>query len=239
MKFEIVSVWDEQDFDDTIIIEQASVKREWMDQSRDQYAYRCLPLNIANQHGWAVYLKEKFVGQWTGDTSQSLDSVKIYENPKGLASSHFGHGILTFSLPFLIRLEQNYSLFISGAPNHHIDGIQPCSGIYEADWAPYSFTMNWRFTRPNQTVMFTPDDPICFFFPVPRDVVQQTEPIFSTIKDQDDEFVKMYEKFCYDRSNFIPKPGEDWQKHYFKGLYPDGRKCPIDHKTKIKAEPFK
>ena len=30
----------------------APLRREWMDTSADRYAYRCLPLLIANQAGW-------------------------------------------------------------------------------------------------------------------------------------------------------------------------------------------
>jgi hypothetical protein len=30
------------------------VARDWMDESRERFAYRCLPLNIANAHGWEV-----------------------------------------------------------------------------------------------------------------------------------------------------------------------------------------
>ena len=30
----------------------APVERGWMDRSVQGFAYRCLPLNIANAHGW-------------------------------------------------------------------------------------------------------------------------------------------------------------------------------------------
>ena len=29
-------------------------RRDWMDESPDRYAYRCLPLAIANTHGWEL-----------------------------------------------------------------------------------------------------------------------------------------------------------------------------------------
>jgi hypothetical protein len=38
----------------TIEIRPASARREWMDQTIDSFAYRCLPLNIANAHGWEI-----------------------------------------------------------------------------------------------------------------------------------------------------------------------------------------
>jgi hypothetical protein len=239
MKLEIVSLWSKETLDNAINIEPSTLKRKWMDDTNDEYAYRCLPLNIANQHGWAIYPNSNIVASWSGDTSINKESVKVYENSQGLAVSHFGHGILTFSLPFLVKLDPGYSLYITGAPNHHIKGIQPCTGIFEADWAPYSFTMNWRFTHANQPVVFTPNDPICFFFPVPRNIVNETETKFSTLNEQDDDYKKQYKQFLDARDNFNVEDYPDgWQKHYFQGLYPDGTKCPFDHKTKLKPTSF-
>ena len=35
-------------------LEPAPTDREWMDNSGQRYAYRCLPLVIANQAGWII-----------------------------------------------------------------------------------------------------------------------------------------------------------------------------------------
>ena len=91
MKLEIVSLWNNAN--DCVTIEQSAVKRQWMDETNDEYAYRCLPLNIANQHGWAIYPKKNIVASWGGDLSTYTESVKIYEDPDKLACSHFGYGI--------------------------------------------------------------------------------------------------------------------------------------------------
>jgi hypothetical protein len=239
MKLEIVSLWSKESFDNAIAVEPSTLKRKWMDESQDEYAYRCLPLNIANQHGWAIYPKHNIVASWSGDESINRESVKVYEDPENLAVSHFGHGILTFSLPFLVKLDPGYSLYITGAPNHHIKGIQPCTGVFEADWAPYSFTMNWRFTHANQPVVFTTKDPICFMFPVPRNIVNETETKYSTLEEQDEEYKTMYKQFTNGRDNFdVSKHPDGWEKNYFQGLYPDGTKCPFDHKTKLKPSRF-
>ena len=34
------------------LIRPAEATREWMTDSPESFAYRCLPLNIANAHGW-------------------------------------------------------------------------------------------------------------------------------------------------------------------------------------------
>jgi len=42
----------------------APVERGWMDWTNQGFAYRCLPLNIANAHGWLLLNTVAFVAQW-------------------------------------------------------------------------------------------------------------------------------------------------------------------------------
>jgi Family of unknown function (DUF6065) len=37
-------------------IRPAPIEREWMDNTGERFAYRCLPLNIANAHGWEIFV---------------------------------------------------------------------------------------------------------------------------------------------------------------------------------------
>ena len=36
---------------------------------------------------------------------------------------------------------------VTGPFNQPKDAIQPLTAIVETDWAPFTFTMNWKFTR--------------------------------------------------------------------------------------------
>ena len=55
---------------------------------------------------------------------------------------------------------------MQGPINRPKDGIAALSGIIETDWSPYSFTMNWIFTRPDTPVRFEKGEPYCYIFPV-------------------------------------------------------------------------
>ena len=66
----------------------APVERAWMDRSEQGFAYRCLPLNIANTHGWLLLNTVPFVARWDG--SPGLDAVSLCAAAAGaplLASS--------------------------------------------------------------------------------------------------------------------------------------------------------
>ena len=137
----------------------APVERDWMDNTGGAFAYRCLPLNIANAHGWLILNDAPFVAQWNG--TESLDAIRIEametEGTSLLASSHFGNGVLTFHINGLFRTEPEYDLWVTGPTNMVKDGIQPLSGIVETDWSPFTFTMNWLFTRKNAPIAFERD----------------------------------------------------------------------------------
>ena len=47
-------------------IKPASGKRDWMDASPEKFAYRCLPLVMANQSGWVLGCPLNFSAIWNG-----------------------------------------------------------------------------------------------------------------------------------------------------------------------------
>ena len=53
----------------------APVERGWMDRTQAGFAYRCLPLNIANAHGWLILNSVPFVAEWNGEPG--IDAVSI------------------------------------------------------------------------------------------------------------------------------------------------------------------
>ncbi len=166
-------------------IQKASPKRTWMDQTRDRFAYRCLPMVIANQMGWWIPNQVDFNAKWNGGPNP--DDVTI-TMPKGKTAfgkllaedvvvSNFGEGVITFSIPYLFRTPEGTNLWVRGPANFPRDGIQALEGIVETDWSHSTFTMNWKFTRPNHLVRFRPGEPICQIVPIQRHFAEQMEPI--------------------------------------------------------------
>ena len=229
-------------------IRPAPSSRVWMDELPAAYGYRCLPLTIANSHGWEITCPEGFEAVWNGRTGK--DAITLRFDGVGGNShfviSHFGSGVLTFHTGYLFRTDPGLNLWASGPPNAPKDALQPLTGMIETDWAPYTFTMNWIFTRANHPVRFEKGDPFCFFFPVGRGIVDATEPEIRNLED-DPEARKQYEQWNQSRRGFLdelPKEGsnahaERWQKGYYRGLQPDGAKAEVGHQTKIHARPFR
>lgn len=230
----------------SVDIRPAPLERAWMDATHQRYAYRCLPLNIANGYGWEVLCPSGFKATWNGETE--LDAIKIEaeEGTKAPAISHFGSGVLTFHLNCLLRTEPGYDMMVQGPVNRPKDAIAPLQGIVETDWAPYTFTMNWLFTQPEIEVEFEKGEPFCHFFPVRRGEIETFEPEFRAIS-WDADLEDAYRAWRASRRAFnrdLKEEGskaqaERWQKHYYKGRSTEGEPmAPEDHRTRMRVKEF-
>jgi uncharacterized protein DUF6065 len=217
-----------------------------MDQTTNRFGYRCLPLNIANAHGWLILNTLPFTANWSGHSD--IDAVSVQSCGVGmplLARSHFGSGVLTFNVNALFRTEPGYDLMVMGPSNRPKDAIQPLCGIVETDWAPFTFTMNWKFTRKFSPISFERDEPFCMIFPIKRGLIQEFEPEIRSM-EEDKNVYERYKAFAESRDKFnegLRVPGskaqtQGWQKDYFRG---DTQlaSAPADHQLRLKIKDFK
>ena len=47
-------------------VQQSDLRRDWMDDTYNKHAYRCLPVTMANVNGWEVLLPCDVVVKWDG-----------------------------------------------------------------------------------------------------------------------------------------------------------------------------
>ena len=221
-------------------IRPAPLSREWMDNSVDRFAYRCLPLNIGNSHGWEICCEDTIEATWDGGSY--IEAIRITGSKS--AVTHFGSGVLTFHVPCVFRTDPGWNLMVMGPPNSPKRGIQALTGVIETDWAPYSFTMNWIFTEPHHTIRFEKGEPFCFFFPIPRGTVDNITPAFCDMRS-DAELYEQHTAWIKSRHDFIKDlkdPNSEaskakWQRNYFHGLRGDSS-IVTEHQTKVRPKPF-
>ncbi|MCR9257336.1 MAG: DUF6065 family protein [Alphaproteobacteria bacterium] len=227
-------------------IQPAKAAREWMDRTTQQFAYRCLPLNIANAYGWNLINPMGFFATWSGETG--VDAIGIQTDggePHPLASSHFGSGVLTFGVGYLFRTEPGYGLLASGPLNVQKDALQPLAGIIETDWSPYTFTMNWKFTRTGRPVRFEAGEPFCQIYPVQTHLIDDMMPEIRDPAEDNPELYKRYREWSQSRTQFnkdlkvdgTEAKKQGWQREYFQGKADKDVKIP-HHKTKVRPRPF-
>ena len=226
----------------------ATSQRRWMDRTQDRFAYRCLPLLIANQHGWFILNVHHIKAMWDGGNQPGALRVNCLSGPIQTpcpAVSHFGHGVLTFNLNYLFRTSPGYNLWARGPANMFKAAITPLEGIIETDWSVATFTMNWKMMAINMEVEFLPGEPICFICPIKRGEVETFTPQVRDLTTEP-ELEKAYNEWSASRTKFISDldvphseaRADKWQKDYVQGVGPKGVVAPREHQVKLKLKDF-
>ena len=223
----------------------AGVDRDWMDAADQRHPYRCLPLNIANQNGWFLSCPTDFRIFWYGGAAAKDLDVEFLGHKDPSITSHFGSGVLTFSIPYLFRTPEGINLWVKGPANMPKDGVVALEGIVETDWATSTFTMNWKVTRPFEWIRFRVGDPICHLLPIPRGLTESMRPEVRSIHSNPD-LKKQYETWEEGRAGFLkglkahdPETvARGWQKDYFQGKTQDGQRVE-HHQTRLDVRDFR
>jgi hypothetical protein len=219
---------------------------EWMENSGDRFAFRCLPLLMAIQSGWEFICPRTFTAVWNGDADPSGVTVE-YEEPTNeiLAESHFGEGVLTFHTGWLFQTPPGHNLWVKGPTNRPKHGISALEGMVETDWLPFTFTLNWLFTQPNCPVTFEKGEAVSQILPYPRGYLESFEPLLlSKIDDPtlENEFNTWSQRRAQHNSDLHVPDSEaarrKWERNYTVGLRPDGPQVD-SHQMKLDLCPFK
>lgn len=234
-----------------LALRPAEARRKWMDETDASFANRCLPLLIANQWGWFILNDRKIELIWNGGP-RTPDLHVHYWNPPRRADeqidherlsavSHFGHGVLTFRIPYLFQTPPGWNLYVRGPANWCKDGICPLDGVVETDWSSMTFTVNWKVTRKDTWIGFEEGEPICQIFPVARGSVEAFMPRIRSLR-KNPELERRYKEWKQSRSQFyrvLHKSGAKalWQKHYFRGTSILGEAF-AGHQTRLAVREF-
>lgn len=225
--------------------------RTWMNETNERNANRCLPLLVANEAGWVLLNPSEFTATWGGEPGPSSIEIE-FADAKGaaprVAESHFGHGVITFRVPYLFRTPPGWNLLARGPANWPKDGVCALEGLVETDWAVATFTMNWKLTRPNHPVTFEVDEPFCMIVPQRRGELESFRPALRDIHTEPETAAAaehwvesrhelLVRKFLSEYSLTYADDRNAWQRHYFKGTSPSGVEAPA-HQTKLKLADF-
>ena len=206
----------------------AEPRRAWMDATDQRYAYRCVPLTIANATGWELLSPVACTLRWSGGAR--ADAIEVTaEDPDAQAQvasflhSHFGSGIVTFSPGYLFRTSPGWALWVRGAPNQPYGNLQPLEGIVETDWLPFTFTMNWRFSHPG-ALHIARGERLCFVTPVPHAALGEVAPRIADLSE-DPDLAARFAQWHDSRQGFItglrardPETvKQGWERRYLRG----------------------
>ncbi len=224
----------------------ADWRRDWMDATPNRYAYRCLPLTIANQTGWWIKNPVGFTANWLGRSDAGSIEFRFDASSevwKEWINSQFGEGIITWNTPFLFRTKPEGSrLLVVGPANYFKANAHPLTAMIESDWISMSFTMNYKLMAPHQPVRFELGEPLFQVIPLAGNAcadLEEASVSYQKLSD-DPEINQSYYEWHMGRKSFHEQKAkgeikpDEWQKDYFHGRDVSGREAAPEHMTKVK-----
>jgi hypothetical protein len=224
-------------------IEPAERSRRWMDTTTGEFAYRCLPMLVANQAGWIIRNSHTVVVSWNGGSMPGALTIDVQDGPPTCEIiSHFGYGILTWRLPYMFRTPPDYNLLARGPANAPKHGASPLEGVIETDWSVTPFTMNWQLTRSGESVTFEKGEAICMIVPQRcRELESFTPEVgsLSSVPGVRSGYLNWREsRQAFERSDRRALPvANRFQRHYLRGTTVDGEQA-AGHQVKLRLKPF-
>lgn len=203
-----------------MIIIPAPSERSWPGLDATSPTNGCLAMTAANSAGWSVLNNQSIEVVWNGGKDpRDLKITPLRGITISNVSTHLGHGMLIWRLPFIFRPPTGLRLRVRGPANWPKDGATPLEGIVENDSDAISLSMVWKITRAGAPIRFEMGDPLCTIQLEVCGVLEQIEPEIHSL-DEDPDLKAHFQTWSQNRLKFnndlltLANP-ERWQTHYF------------------------
>jgi hypothetical protein len=197
--------------EEPMALQTAQRARDWIEALPDRFAYRCLPLAIANQVGWEILNPVPFTARWNGKEGLDAISIKFHEQQSALIGSHFGHGVLTFSMGYLFRTTKSHNLWVKGPANLPKEKDEPIATVLPY---PRHYVRKFDATLKN---------------------LNENPKLYQQYVDWRDDRMKFNEEL---QKSGTEANKQGWQRTYMKGQDQSGNTF-AGHETKVQMKDFK
>ena len=187
-------------------IKQSRLKRDWMDDTYNKHAYRCLPLSAANVNGWEIILQKEIVAIWDGGMSVPRIISDDSFNGRTIANCN-KIGMIDIHIGWAFGTEQGFDTVVTGSPNFFIDGIEPLTALIPSSWWPDEVQMTWRFTAPGKEVVLPEGMPFAFFYIQPSHLLEEVNFKIKNLWD-DNELIE--KRMSYSDAKMKKQIDEPW-----------------------------
>jgi Family of unknown function (DUF6065) len=209
----------------------SSSHRNWMLNTPQSFANRCLPLHIANEAGWVLLCDRNIELSWNGLLSEeglvvNYPDGDIPDKDDEPVFGNFGRGIVSWRIPYVFKCSDGFDLLIRGPVNSPKHGISPLEGMIEASWLPVPISMNWQLTQPGTVVQFKKGEPFCMVVPYRTSELTSFESSIVDIYEYPEMLnalgVHISKRRKTMEEDLARNDGEvTWERNYVRGEFPD------------------
>jgi hypothetical protein len=145
-------------------IKPMSIKRDWMDATSENHAYRCFPVTQANVIGWSLSCTEDIIFTWDGVNDQTDQHVKI-TNPVGAYSGR-GQSSISLNTSLVFRTDPDVSILTINPVNYFNDDFETLSNLISTSFYDNPLPLAIKAKKANQETVIKAGTPIATIIPI-------------------------------------------------------------------------
>jgi hypothetical protein len=160
-----------------------SIKRDWMDETSENHAYRCFPVTQANVVGYSLSCKEDIEFIWDGVNDQTPDRVQIFSPER--AYSGRGQSSVSFDTGLIFRTDADVSILAINPVNYFSSDFETMSSLISTSFYDNPFPLALKAKNPNKRVIIKAGTPVATIIPISLTKLNNTVIKITDYKDED------------------------------------------------------
>ena len=145
-------------------IQPMSIKRDWMDATAENHAYRCFPVTQSNVIGWSLSCLQDIEFIWDGVNDQTQDRVQIF-SPEGAYSGR-GQSSISLNTGLVFRTDEDVSIFIINPVNYFSDEFETMSSVISTSFYDNPLPLAIKAKSANKRVIIKAGTPVATIIPI-------------------------------------------------------------------------
>jgi hypothetical protein len=145
-------------------VQPMSIKRDWMDATSENHAYRCFPVTQSNVIGWSLSCVEDIEFIWDGVNDQTPDRVQVF-SPEGAYSGR-GQSSISLNTGLVFRTDEAVSIFTINPVNYFSDEFETMSSLISTSFYDNPLPLAIKAKVANKRVVIKAGTPVATIIPI-------------------------------------------------------------------------
>lgn len=191
-------------------INPMSIKRDWMDATSENHAYRCFPVTQANVVGYSLSCKEDIEFIWDGINDQTGDRVVI-SSPKGSYSGR-GQSSISFHTGLIFRTDEDVSILTINPVNYFSDEFETMSSVVTTSFYDNPLPLSIKAKKANEKIVIKAGTPIATIVPI--SLTQLNNTVINIVEHKDEDRKRIEANISYGEAAQVINTSGEWTDWY-------------------------
>lgn len=196
-----------------------TIKREWMDATSENHAYRCFPVTQANVIGWNLFCTEDIVFTWDGINDQTDQHVKI-SAPIGAYSGR-GQSTVSLNTGMVFRTDADISIWTINPVNYFNEEFETMSNLISTSFYDNPLPLAIKAKKANVETVIKAGTPIATIIPI--SLTNLNNSIIEIVQYRDDDRSRQNANISYGAAAQVINSSGSWTDWYRDAVDENGK----------------